>query len=84
MLRELSHGWLEELTMQTLRTRLIERLRAADVHGRLRVYYPFIDGLKSGTCIDVHSKMMSSTTRSCASARRISPTARWGWTPSAT
>ena len=39
MLRELSHGWLEELTMQTLRTRLIERLRAADVHGRFRVYY---------------------------------------------
>ena len=58
VLRELSHGWLEELTMQTLRTRLIQRLRAADVHGRLRVYYPFIDGLKSGTCIDVHSKMI--------------------------
>ena len=44
MLRELSHGWLEELTMQTLRTKLIERLRAADVHGRFRVYYPFIEG----------------------------------------
>jgi phospholipase D1/2 len=58
VLRELSHGWLEELTMQTLRTRLIQRLRAADVHGRLRVYYPYIDGLKSGTCIDVHSKMI--------------------------
>jgi phospholipase D1/2 len=58
VLRELSHGWLEELTMQTLRTRLIERLRAADVHGHFRVYYPFIDGLKSGTCIDVHSKMI--------------------------
>lgn len=58
VLRELSHGWLEEVTMQTLRTKLIERLRAADLHGRLRVYYPFIDGLKIGTCIDVHSKMM--------------------------
>jgi uncharacterized membrane protein YdjX (TVP38/TMEM64 family)/phosphatidylserine/phosphatidylglycerophosphate/cardiolipin synthase-like enzyme len=58
VLRELSHGWLEELTMQTLRTKLIQRLRAADVHDRLRVYYPFIEGLKSGTCIDVHSKMM--------------------------
>ncbi|MGH8240354.1 MAG: VTT domain-containing protein, partial [Steroidobacteraceae bacterium] len=58
VLRELSHGWLEELTMQTLRTKLIERLRAADIHDRLRVYYPFIDGLKSGTCIDVHSKMI--------------------------
>jgi phosphatidylserine/phosphatidylglycerophosphate/cardiolipin synthase-like enzyme/uncharacterized membrane protein YdjX (TVP38/TMEM64 family) len=58
VLRELSHGWLEEVTMQTLRTKLIERLRAADVHGRFRVYYPFVEGLKSGTCIDVHSKMI--------------------------
>jgi len=58
VLRELSHGWLEELTMQTLRTKLIQRLRAADVHDRFRVYYPFIEGLKSGTCIDVHSKLM--------------------------
>ena len=58
VLRELSHGWLEEVTMQTLRTKLIERLRAADVHDRFRVYYPFIDGLKSGTCIDVHSKFI--------------------------
>jgi phospholipase D1/2 len=57
VLRELSHGWLEELTMQTLRTKLIQRLRAADVHDRFRVYYPFIEGLKSGTCIDVHSKL---------------------------
>ncbi|MGH8185358.1 MAG: phospholipase D-like domain-containing protein, partial [Steroidobacteraceae bacterium] len=58
VVRELSHGWLEELTMQTLRTKLIERLRAADRHDRFRVYYPFIEGLKSGTCIDVHSKMI--------------------------
>lgn len=58
VLRELSHGWLEELTMQTLRTKLIERLRAADRHDRFRFYYPFIEGLKSGTCIDVHSKMI--------------------------
>lgn len=58
VLRELSHGWLEELTMQTLRTKLIERLRAADLHGHFRIYYPFIEGLKSGICIDVHSKMM--------------------------
>ncbi|HEY7640632.1 MAG TPA: VTT domain-containing protein [Steroidobacteraceae bacterium] len=58
VLRELSHGWLEEVTMQTLRTRLLERLRAADLHGRFSVYYPFIDGLTTGTCIDVHSKMI--------------------------
>lgn len=58
VLRELSHGWLEELTMQTLRTRLIARLREADRHGRLRVFYPYIAGLAQGTCIDVHSKMI--------------------------
>lgn len=58
VLRELSHGWLEELTMQTLRTRLVQKLRDADKHNRFRAYYPFIAGLKDGTCIDVHSKMM--------------------------
>ena len=58
VLRELSHGWLEELTMQTLRTRLVTKLREADKHERFRAYYPFIAGLKDGTCIDVHSKMM--------------------------
>lgn len=58
VLRELSHGWLEELTMQTLRTRLIAKLREADKHNRFRAFYPFIAGLKAGTCIDVHSKMM--------------------------
>jgi phospholipase D1/2 len=58
VLRELSHGWLEELTMQTLRTRLIAKLRAADRFDHLRVFYPYIAGLRPGTCIDVHSKMM--------------------------
>jgi phosphatidylserine/phosphatidylglycerophosphate/cardiolipin synthase-like enzyme/uncharacterized membrane protein YdjX (TVP38/TMEM64 family) len=58
VLRELSHGWLEELTMQTLRKRLLQKLQDADKHKRLRVYYPFINGLKEGTCIDVHSKMI--------------------------
>jgi phosphatidylserine/phosphatidylglycerophosphate/cardiolipin synthase-like enzyme/uncharacterized membrane protein YdjX (TVP38/TMEM64 family) len=58
VLRLLSHGWLEELTMQSLRGRLIERLRAADTGKRLSVYYPFIDGLPEGSCIDLHSKLM--------------------------
>ncbi len=58
VLRKLSHGWLEELTMQTLRMRLIDKLREADLHDRLRVVYPYIAGLKEGTCIDVHSKMI--------------------------
>lgn len=58
VLRKLSHGWLEELTMESLRTRLITKLRAADHAGRLFVCYPFIEGLPEGTCIDIHSKMM--------------------------
>lgn len=58
VLRQLSHGWLEELTMESLRTRLIARLRAADHADRLRVFYPFIAGLQAGTCIDIHSKMI--------------------------
>jgi uncharacterized membrane protein YdjX (TVP38/TMEM64 family) len=56
--RLLSHGWLEEATMHVLRTRLVKDLRAADRNGRFHVYYPHIDGLAEGTCIDVHSKLM--------------------------
>jgi phospholipase D1/2 len=58
VLRLLSHGWLEELTMQNLRRNLIDRLQKADHGGRFHVYYPFIDGLQAGTCIDVHSKVL--------------------------
>jgi phosphatidylserine/phosphatidylglycerophosphate/cardiolipin synthase-like enzyme/uncharacterized membrane protein YdjX (TVP38/TMEM64 family) len=58
VLRLLSHGWLEEATMHVLRTRLIQRLRQADRHGRFRVYYPHVPGLPEGQCIDVHSKLM--------------------------
>jgi phosphatidylserine/phosphatidylglycerophosphate/cardiolipin synthase-like enzyme len=56
--RLLSHGWLEEITMEVLRTKLIRDLRAADRHGRFQVYYPDIAGLAEGTCVDVHSKLM--------------------------
>jgi uncharacterized membrane protein YdjX (TVP38/TMEM64 family) len=58
VLRLLSHGWLEEHTMHVLRTRLIERLRKADRHGRFRVYYPHVPNLGEGCCLDVHSKLM--------------------------
>lgn len=58
VLRKLSHGWLEEMTMEALRTRMIDRLKTADTHQRLRVVYPFIEGLQEGTCIDIHSKMI--------------------------
>lgn len=56
--RLLSHGWLEEVTMTLLRTRLIRDLRAADRHGRFEIYYPHIEGLAEGTCVDVHAKLM--------------------------
>src|SRR3954469_23830226 len=58
VLRLLSHGWLEEHTMHVLRTRLIDRLRKADKHGRFVVYYPHVPGLQEGCCVDVHSKVM--------------------------
>jgi len=58
VLRQLCYGWLEEHTMQTLRTALLERLRHADAHGRLRVFYAHVDGLADGICINVHSKVM--------------------------
>ena len=57
--RLLSHGWLEEYTMGVLRSKLVQRLRAADGEGRFHVLYPAMPGLAEGTCIDLHSKMMA-------------------------
>jgi phospholipase D1/2 len=57
VLRLLSHGWLEEVTMQNLRRNFIDRLEKADHSGRFYVYYPDIEGLEEGTCIDVHSNV---------------------------
>ncbi len=56
--RCLSHGWLEEMTMHVLRTRLVKTLQDADRHGRFHIYYPHMPGLADGTCVDVHSKVM--------------------------
>lgn len=58
VLRLLSHGWLEEHTMEVLRTQLVKMLRAEDRHGRFGVYFPHVPGLREGTCVDVHSKVM--------------------------
>ncbi len=58
LVRLFSHGWLEEHTMHVLRARLVQKLRAADRHGRFFIYYPHIDGLDEATCIDLHSKVM--------------------------
>ncbi len=57
IVRLLSHGWLEELTMERLRTRLIERLQKSGGE-RFRVYYPHVEQLPENKCIDVHSKLM--------------------------
>jgi len=56
--RLLSHGWLEEMTMSTLRTKLVRELRELDAHGRFHCYYPDVPGLCEGTCLDIHSKVM--------------------------
>ncbi|MCF8100754.1 MAG: VTT domain-containing protein [Desulfarculaceae bacterium] len=50
-------GWLEESTMHALRIRLLSRLREADEHGRLKVYYPHVPGLGDGF-VNVHSKVL--------------------------
>ncbi len=50
-------GWLEQNTMDVLRHRLLNRIRNADLHGRLRVFYPDIPGLDPD-CLNVHAKVM--------------------------
>jgi len=52
-----SDGWLEQHTMDVLRGRLLKRLRAADRHQRLGLYYPRVPGL-DGQCLSVHSKVL--------------------------
>jgi phospholipase D1/2 len=51
-------GWMEECTMGVLRTRMLERLRAADRHRRLGVYHPVVPGLRDGRHVNVHSKIL--------------------------
>jgi uncharacterized membrane protein YdjX (TVP38/TMEM64 family) len=48
-------GWLEVQTMGALRADFVERLRAADKEGRLRVYYPRVS---EDVDVFVHSKVM--------------------------
>jgi len=49
--------WLEETTMGVFRAKLLARIREANVHGRLKVYYPTAPGV-DGKGINVHSKLM--------------------------
>lgn len=57
VLPERTGGWLEQMTMDVLRGRIIERLRRADKHDRLRIYYPHQPGL-GDQCISLHAKLM--------------------------
>jgi phospholipase D1/2 len=50
-------GWLEEQTMGVLRAGLLCRLRQADRHHRLRVYYPARSDL-GDACINLHAKVL--------------------------
>ena len=51
-----SDGWLEQHTMDVLRGRVLERLRAADRFHRLNLNYPRIPDHR-GQCISMHSKV---------------------------
>lgn len=51
-------GWLEQATMGVLRARVHRRLKAADRHGRYRMYCPHIPGL-TDQCLNVHSKVFA-------------------------
>jgi phospholipase D1/2 len=58
VLRLLSHGWLEEMTMERLRSALLRRLQDIGGPRRIQVYYPHVENLAAGMCVDVHSKLM--------------------------
>lgn len=57
VLPEKTGGWLEQVTMDVLRYRVVDRLRRADRYGRLRIYYPHQPGLGED-CISVHAKLL--------------------------
>ena len=57
VLPEKTGGWLEQVTMDVLRYRVLEQLTRADVHDRLRIYYPHQPGL-GDDCISVHAKLL--------------------------
>lgn len=50
-------GWLEEVTVGLLRWRVVDMLRAADLHGRLRLYYPMAS-IAEDVATYVHAKLL--------------------------
>lgn len=57
VLPEKTGGWLEQVTMDVLRGRVLKRLTDADRGHRLRIYYPHQPGL-GDDCISVHAKLL--------------------------
>ena len=58
IVRCLSHGWLEALSMERLRSGLVQRLRNVGGDRRIKVCYPHVDGLTDEMCVNLHSKVM--------------------------
>ena len=50
-------GWLEQHTMDVLRSRILNKLRHADRHDHMRVYYPRI-AKDPFSAVMVHAKIM--------------------------
>jgi phospholipase D1/2 len=57
VISQASLGWLESATMDVVRGRLMNRLRAADRNRRLRVYCPIV-ARQAKHCMSVHSKLL--------------------------
>lgn len=58
VLRQTCDGWLEHLTMDTLRARVLHEMERADQYGRLRVYVPMVPGEQGPEPVGVHSKLL--------------------------
>ena len=52
-----SGGWLEERTMDSIRTGMCRRLREADAHQRLMLRYPAVPGLRDKG-VKIHAKLL--------------------------
>jgi len=50
-----AHGWLEQVAMDTARSRLFEAVKHYDRHNRFRIYMPFT---AAGKPVYVHAKIM--------------------------
>ena len=54
---EKTGGWLEQHTMDVLRARLLSKLKQADKHDRLRIYYVQLSA-SPATSLMIHAKVM--------------------------